>query len=60
MIERKRRKADPPAPERESTDTDDQTAMSPGPRQPRPYPDPIDDTLNDTFPASDPPSWWGG
>jgi hypothetical protein len=27
--------------------------------QPRAYPDPVDDTLDDTFPASDPPSWAG-
>lgn len=27
--------------------------------QPRRYPDPIDDTLDDSFPASDPPSWAG-
>ena len=24
------------------------------------YPDPVDDTLDDSFPASDPPQWWGG
>ena len=29
------------------------------PRQPRPYPDPVDDTLDGSFPASDPPSWAG-
>ena len=27
--------------------------------QPRPYPDKVDDTLDDSFPASDPPSWAG-
>lgn len=28
-------------------------------REPRQYPDPVDDTLDDSFPASDPPSWAG-
>ena len=27
--------------------------------QPRPYCDIVDDTLDDSFPASDPPSWTG-
>ena len=27
--------------------------------QPRHYPDKVDDTLDDSFPASDPPSWAG-
>lgn len=27
--------------------------------QPRAYPDIVDDTLDDSFPASDPPSWAG-
>lgn len=30
------------------------------PREPRAYPDPVDATLDDSFPASDPPSWSGG
>ncbi len=30
-----------------------------GPRQPRQYPDLVDETLDDSFPASDPPSWAG-
>jgi len=33
-------------------------AAPPTQEQPRDYPDPVDDTLDDTFPASDPPSWW--
>jgi hypothetical protein len=28
-------------------------------RFPRAYDDPVDDTLDDSFPASDPPSWAG-
>jgi hypothetical protein len=36
-----------------------ETKPRPDLRQPRAYPDPVDDTLDDSFPASDPPSWAG-
>lgn len=43
------------APPDESPHDDD----SEKPYQPRDYPDLVDDTLDDSFPASDPPSWAG-
>lgn len=39
---------------------DAQSSKSPPPPEARAYPDPVDDTLDDSFPASDPPSWWAG
>ena len=39
----------------EGSETKPRRAM----RQPRAYADPVDDTLDDSFPASDPPSWAG-
>jgi hypothetical protein len=35
----------------------DESAQRKVPTQPRAYPDIVDDTLDDSFPASDPPSW---
>ncbi|HUG48713.1 MAG TPA: hypothetical protein VMP67_09900 [Candidatus Limnocylindria bacterium] len=34
---------------------DDQSPSQP--EQPRDYEDPVDDAVDDSFPASDPPSW---
>lgn len=40
--------------------SDDRQAAPPwGPHQPRAYPDLVDDTLDASFPASDPPAWAG-
>src|SRR5688572_25804710 len=42
-----------------ATGSDDQQAAPETTRsQPRAYADLIDDTLDDSFPASDPPQWW--
>jgi hypothetical protein len=41
----------PPRPEREPVTT---TTEDPHPD------DPVDETLLETFPASDPPAWWAG
>lgn len=39
---------------------DQHDAPTPSAARPLPeYADPVDDTLDDTFPASDPPSWPG-
>jgi hypothetical protein len=38
----------------------EESAAAPRPKeQPRRYADLVDDTLDDSFPASDPPSWAG-
>lgn len=60
MSERRGKKVDPPSPDEKSRKGPDELEVASGwPHAPRPYPDPVDDTLDDSFPASDPPSWWG-
>ncbi|HEU5210359.1 MAG TPA: hypothetical protein VFU06_13280 [Longimicrobiales bacterium] len=62
MKRRKEQGADKPKrvekPAKRSTKEADAPARS-TPVQPRRYRDPVDDTLDDSFPASDPPSWAG-
>lgn len=57
---RKRRKLDAQT-VRDDVDaaTSDQKSAPPLEEGPKVYTDPVDDTLDDTFPASDPPPWWG-
>lgn len=43
-----------------TTRTREVTGGEPEAPPPRAYPDPVDDALDDSFPASDPPQWWGG
>lgn len=60
MAERERnRKAKSPPEEEPGTLEDGTRKRKKRFVQPRAYPDPVDDTLDDTFPASDPPSWSG-
>lgn len=62
MTRRKKQQAESPKHDRDSEKpVEAATKPSPAPEQ-RPLPeytDPIDDTLDDSFPASDPPSWAG-
>lgn len=56
----KRRKVAPHAtPASVEEDAQDRNAGAQGPQPRPPYPDPVDDALDDSFPASDPPPWWG-
>lgn len=61
MSHRKKQGEDPPRQDEKGVRRSEETAAPPrkGLQQPRTYPDPVDDTLDDTFPASDPPSWSG-
>ena len=61
-MSRRKRQPDMEAPKRieEETRTREIEAQpAESSTQPRPYPDIVDDTLDDSFPASDPPSWAG-
>lgn len=55
------KKTDPPQPAKKAgaKDKDRKAPKGKSRVQPRAYPDPVDDTLDDSFPASDPPSWAG-
>ena len=59
MTSRRKQGPDAPRPDEGSAERTDDLEAAPrrGPRQPRPYPDLVDDTLDDSFPASDPPSF---
>ena len=61
MAARRKQSVDPPGPDEESAagTGDREAAPRRARRQPGPYPDQVDDTLDDSFPASDPPSWAG-
>jgi hypothetical protein len=61
MAARRKQSADAPRLDDESAGGTEKRKATPrqGRRQPRPYPDLVDDTLDDSFPASDPPSWAG-
>jgi hypothetical protein len=62
MTPREKKSDETPGPDDEGAEPSERprkTASRRGPHQPQPYPDLVDDTLDDSFPASDPPPWWG-
>jgi hypothetical protein len=60
MGKRKKQKLDATPPENRAESAPvREPAQREVPVQPRAYPDLVDDTLDDSFPASDPPSWAG-
>ena len=61
MSPRRKQDAGAPKPDEDNAEGAEDRKAAPRrrPRQPRPYPDLVDDTLDDSFPASDPPSWAG-
>jgi hypothetical protein len=60
MTDRKKRNVDPQTtPGSVDAGATEQKSAPPGRKPPRRYPDPVDDALDGSFPASDPPPWWG-
>jgi hypothetical protein len=57
--ERQQPEQDQPHEDERDKPTEQHSSPRKVPVQPRAYPDIVDDTLDDSFPASDPPSWAG-
>lgn len=59
MGKQKKSSKDSPVPERQEKVPPSKPSGRKDNTQPRAYPDIVDDTLDDSFPASDPPAWAG-